>query len=77
MPKVKKETSEPVETKTKSGLVVYADFAAYRAGDVFVMPADWKHDADYEELLLTKAKKRQGMVFQTATGRVTVPVMEA
>lgn len=79
-PKKREHQPKPVaefETPKEKGLYVYADFETFKAGDKFDIPTGWKRDQAYEDLLLTKAKARQGMVFVTPKGnRVTLPVME-
>jgi hypothetical protein len=66
-----------VELPQEPGLYVYADFETYKAGDKFDLPEGWYHDAEYEDVLLTKNKAREGMVFQTPTGkRVVLPIRE-
>lgn len=77
MPPKSKKQVPAFEAPKEKGLYVYAAFETFKAGDKFTVPAGWVHDTAYEELLLTKAKARQGMVFQTPKGsRVTLPVME-
>ena len=58
--------------------IVYAEFDEYKAGDVFEIPDGWSVDGDYTELLLTKAKNREGVTFlRPDGGRATLPVKEA
>jgi hypothetical protein len=71
------KATQTFEQPKEKGLYVYAEFESFKVGDKFEIPAGWAHDQAYEDLLLTKAKARQGMVFTTPTGkRVTLPVME-
>lgn len=82
MPRKAKKQVELVEEAVQSApagsFVVYAEFDEYRAGDIFTKPDDWVIDEAYTELLLTKAKKRDGIVFlKPDGGRVTLPVKEA
>lgn len=73
-----KSKEVPAFEKPKEGLYVYAPFEGYQAGDKFVVPAGWVRDEAYEQLIFTKAKPREGMVFLTPKEkRVTLPVMEA
>lgn len=78
--KTRERLSKPVqefEAPKEKGLYVYAEFETFKAGDKFITPNGWKRDSAYEDLLLTKSKARQGMVFVTPKGnRVTLPVME-
>ena len=70
------EVKEPAPKQ--AGFVVYADFDGYRAGDAFPLPTGWIRDVQYEELLLNKQKRREGVVFIKADGlRVVLPVREA
>lgn len=69
---------EAVQSAPAGSFVVYAEFDEYKAGDIFTLPDDWSVDEAYTELLLTKAKKRDGVVFlKPDGGRVTLPVKEA
>lgn len=70
-----KEVKEPVAEQSK--LIVYADFETFKAGNEFVVPDGWVRDEGYEQTLLLKQKKRQGMSFRTPKDKlVTVPVKE-
>ena len=61
----------------QGALIVYAEFEGYKAGDVFVVPAGWVRDASYEELIVNKQKRREGIVFVTDKGeRLVLPVKE-
>ena len=70
------EARAEVKPKVKD-FIVYAEFDDYKIGDVFQVPDGWKVDTAYTEMLLTKQKARQGVVFSTPTGRSVLPVREA
>ena len=62
----------------KGAFIVYAEFEGFKPGELFAIPSGWSLDRDYTELILTKAKKRDGITFLTENGsRVTLPVKEA
>ena len=79
--KTKEEVVEPVKVEPKAepkkqGLIAYADFNEYKVGDVFKVPEGWTLNLEYQKVLLTKAKKREGVVFDTPTGLVILPLKE-
>lgn len=75
---VREHVEEVMRVSQVGAFVVYAEFDGYKPGDVFSLPEGWSVDADYTELLLTKAKKRDGVTFlKPDGGRATLPVKEA
>jgi hypothetical protein len=76
-----------MKDKTVKGLIAYADFTfadkAYKAGEIFALPAGMVRDAAFDEFRAIEKKNAEegqqiGLAFTTKEGkRVILPLQEA